>query len=192
VFVKAKAYAAAAVISKTFFSALLPLPFLVGAAFLASCSSDEPAPVAPQSTPKLPYAGTQAPARTADTEVASVTTKDPVVGETRTTASGLQYEVLRQGTGRRPNKFNRVRVHYHGYTPSGTVFDSSVDRGEPSEFALHQVIPGWTEGLQLMREGAKYRFRIPHYLAYGEAGSPPKIGPRQTLMFDIELIQILP
>lgn len=160
--------------------------FAVSAALFVSCSSDDPAPA--PAAPKLPYAGTQAPSRAPD---AAPKISDPAVGETRTTASGLQYEVLRQGTGGRPTKYNKVRVHYHGYLPSGVVFDSSVDRGEPSEFALHGVIPGWTEGLQLMREGAKYRFRVPHYLAYGEAGSPPKIGPRQTLMFDVELIQIL-
>ena len=164
----------------------------VGGTFLVSCSNDDAAPTSATSavSSKLPYAGTEAPSRAADAAPAA-TANGPAVGETRTTASGLEYEVLRQGTGARPTKYNKVRVHYHGYLPNGTVFDSSVDRGQPSEFALHQVIPGWTEGLQLMREGAKYRFRIPHYLAYGERGSPPKIGPRQTLMFEVELIQIL-
>ena len=161
---------------------------------LGSCSSDDPAPAAVST--KLPYAGTEPPQATGAPAAAAPATSasipsDPAPGATHTTASGLQYEVLRQGTGQRPNKFNRVRVHYHGYLPNGAVFDSSVDRGEPSEFGLTQVIPGWTEGVQLMREGAKYRFRVPHYLAYGEAGSPPKIGPRQTLMFEVELIQIL-
>jgi FKBP-type peptidyl-prolyl cis-trans isomerase len=84
-----------------------------------------------------------------------------------------------------------VRVHYHGTLPDGTVFDSSVDRGEPAVFGLRQVIPGWTEGLQLMREGAKYRFRIPPGLAYGAQGMPPKIGPNQTLVFEVELLEVL-
>jgi FKBP-type peptidyl-prolyl cis-trans isomerase len=108
-----------------------------------------------------------------------------------TTASGLVYTVLRQGTGRRPTPSDTVKVHYHGYLPDGTVFDSSVERGEPAVFGVSQVIPGWTEGLQLMREGAKFRFKIPPQLAYGQRGAPPKIGPNQTLMFEVELIQIV-
>ncbi len=176
-------------IPKIFRSVVVPSCLGFAAAFFVACSSDEPAaPTAPAATASLPYAAGEAPPRasagSADSEAAA--------GEKRTTASGLQYEVLRQGSGSRPTKYDRVRVHYHGYLPDGTVFDSSVERGEPSEFGLNQVIPGWTEGVQLMREGAKYRFRVPHYLAYGEAGSPPKIGPRQTLMFDVELIRILP
>lgn len=113
------------------------------------------------------------------------------VGQKMTTASGLQYEVLRVGSGVRPYAYDRVKVHYHGYLPNGTVFDSSVDRGEPISFDLDKVIAGWTEGLQLMQEGAQYRFTIPSKLAYGVAGSPPKIGPNQTLMFDVELIQVI-
>jgi len=109
----------------------------------------------------------------------------------KTTYSGLQYEVLRPGTGQRPTAYNRVRVHYHGYLPNGTVFDSSVERGKPSEFGLNQVIAGWREGIPLMREGAKYRFQIPGHLAYGAKGSPPKIGPNQTLLFDVELLKVL-
>lgn len=115
----------------------------------------------------------------------------PEIGKKYTTASGLEYEAVILGTGERPTKFSTVRVHYHGYLPNGTVFDSSVQRGEPAVFGLNQVIKGWTEGVQLMREGAKFRFRIPHYLAYGEQGSPPKIGPRQTLLFEIDLIEIV-
>jgi FKBP-type peptidyl-prolyl cis-trans isomerase FkpA len=109
----------------------------------------------------------------------------------QTTYSGLQYEVLKQGTGRKPTMYNSVKVHYHGYLPNGKVFDSSVQRGKPSTFGLNQVIPGWTEGIQLMREGAKYRFTIPAHLAYGERGSPPAIGPNQTLKFDVELLEVL-
>ncbi|MCG8601209.1 MAG: FKBP-type peptidyl-prolyl cis-trans isomerase [Verrucomicrobiales bacterium] len=107
------------------------------------------------------------------------------------TYSGLQYQVIREGTGRRPSQYQRVKVHYHGTLPNGTVFDSSVQRGQPASFGLNQVIAGWTEGIPLMREGAKYRFIIPPHLAYGARGMPPKIGPNQTLIFDVELIQVL-
>ena len=107
------------------------------------------------------------------------------------TYSGLQYEVLRQGTGRRPTMYNRVKVHYKGYFPSGKVFDSSYDRGQPATFGLNQVIAGWTEGIQLMREGAKYRFTVPSNLGYGPAGRPPTIPPNQTLKFDVELIEVV-
>ncbi len=109
----------------------------------------------------------------------------------QTTYSGLNYEVLRPGTGARPASYNRVKVHYHGYLPDGTVFDSSVQRGEPATFGLNQVIPGWREGIPLMQEGAKYRFTVPPHLAYGARGAPPKIGPNQTLMFDVELLEVL-
>lgn len=109
-----------------------------------------------------------------------------------TTPSGLQYMVLRQGAGARPAASDRVRVNYHGTLLDGTVFDSSYDRGEPAEFPLGQVIPGWTEGLGLMPVGAKYRFWIPAKLAYGERGTPGgPIGPNATLVFDVELLGIL-
>jgi len=107
------------------------------------------------------------------------------------TYSGLQYEVIKQGTGKRPATFNKVKVHYHGTLTNGTVFDSSVQRGQPSTFGVSKVIPGWTEGLQLMQEGSKYRFTIPPNLAYGPRGSPPKIGPNETLIFEVELIEVL-
>jgi FKBP-type peptidyl-prolyl cis-trans isomerase len=103
----------------------------------------------------------------------------------------LEYQVLRAGSGRKPTRQSTVKVHYHGYLPDGTVFDSSVQRGEPAVFGLTQVIAGWTEGLQLMPVGSKYRFRIPSHLAYGERGSPPKIGPNQPLMFEVELLEII-
>ncbi|NYZ64140.1 FKBP-type peptidyl-prolyl cis-trans isomerase [Luteimonas deserti] len=107
------------------------------------------------------------------------------------TASGIQYRVERQGQGPRPRASDRVRVHYRGTLLDGTEFDSSYARNEPAVFGLGQVIAGWTEGLQLMPIGAKYRFWIPGDLAYGPRGSPPNIPPNATLVFDVELIDIL-
>ncbi|MCI5681480.1 MAG: FKBP-type peptidyl-prolyl cis-trans isomerase [Paludibacteraceae bacterium] len=106
-----------------------------------------------------------------------------------TTESGLQYEVITMGKGKKPVATDRVKVHYHGTLIDGTVFDSSVDRGEPITFGLNQVIPGWTEGLQLMPVGSKFRFYIPQELGYGarEAGSIP---PYSTLIFEVELLGI--
>jgi FKBP-type peptidyl-prolyl cis-trans isomerase len=109
----------------------------------------------------------------------------------KSTPSGLQYEVLAEGSGRKPVAADQVRVHYVGTLLDGTVFDSSVARGEPAEFGLDQVIAGWTEGLQLMSKGAKYRFTIPADLAYGERGAGNVIGPHSTLIFDVELLEIL-
>lgn len=108
-----------------------------------------------------------------------------------TTKSGLQYKVLKKGTGRKPKANERVKVHYTGTLIDGTKFDSSVDRGEPIEFNLDQVIPGWTEGLQLMEEGSTYMLYIPYNLGYGEQpmGAIP---PGSTLIFEVELIKILP
>ena len=109
------------------------------------------------------------------------------------TPSGLQYMVLRQGAGARPKATDRVRVNYQGTLLDGTKFDSSYDRGQPAEFALNQVIAGWTEGLGLMPVGAKYRFWIPGDLGYGAKGTPDgSIGPNATLVFDVELLSILP
>lgn len=109
-----------------------------------------------------------------------------------TMPSGLQYRVIRQGSGQRPLPSDRVRVHYHGTLLDGTVFDSSYERGEPAEFGLRQVIPGWTEGVALMPVGAKYRFWIPGQLAYGASGTPGgPIGPNATLVFDVELLDVL-
>ncbi|ASR44251.1 hypothetical protein BEN78_13640 [Xanthomonas citri pv. mangiferaeindicae] len=107
------------------------------------------------------------------------------------TASGIQYSVERQGQGPRPRAGDRVRVHYRGTLLDGTEFDSSYGRGAPAVFGLDQVIAGWTEGLQLMPIGGKYRFWIPGDLAYGPKGSPPNIPPNATLVFDVELIDIL-
>lgn len=109
----------------------------------------------------------------------------------KTTASGLQYMVLAEGNGPKPAKTSKVRVHYTGTLIDGKVFDSSVQRGEPAEFGLNQVIAGWTEGLQLMSTGAKYRFFIPAELAYGDRGAPGAIPPCAALIFDVELLAIL-
>lgn len=108
-----------------------------------------------------------------------------------TTKSGLQYEVLAEGTGNSPKGTDRVRCHYEGRLIDGTVFDSSYERGEPADFGLNQVITGWTEGVQLMKEGAKYRFHIPYVLGYGERGAGSQIPPYSTLVFDVELIKVL-
>ncbi len=104
--------------------------------------------------------------------------------------SGLQYEVLQEGTGATPKATDRVTVHYTGKLLDGTVFDSSVERGEPATFGVTQVIQGWVEALQLMKEGAKWRLYIPYDLAYGERGAGRDIGPYETLIFDVELLKI--
>ncbi|MFW1762602.1 FKBP-type peptidyl-prolyl cis-trans isomerase [Acinetobacter calcoaceticus] len=109
-----------------------------------------------------------------------------------TTKSGLQYQVLKEGTGQKPKATSRVKVNYEGRLLDGTVFDSSIARNHPVEFQLSQVIAGWTEGLQTMKEGGKTRFFIPANLAYGEVGAGDTIGPNSTLIFDIELLQVLP
>jgi len=106
------------------------------------------------------------------------------------TASGLQYEVLKEGKGPHPTATSKVKVHYHGTTPEGVVFDSSVERGEPISFGLDQVIKGWTEGVQLMKVGAKYRFYIPQELAYGPSSPSPTIKAYMPLVFEVELIEI--
>ena len=109
----------------------------------------------------------------------------------KTTASGLQYMVMQEGKGKQPTAKDTVMCHYEGFLIDGTVFDSSVQRGEPATFPLQQVIAGWTEGLQLMKEGAKYRFFIPYRLAYGEGGAGASIPPYAALIFDVELIQVV-
>lgn len=112
--------------------------------------------------------------------------KDGVV----TLPSGLQYQVLREGNGKKPSATDQVECHYEGTLINGQVFDSSYRRGETATFGLNQVIVGWTEGLQLMQEGAKYRFFIPYQLAYGERGAGQSIPPYAALIFDVELIKV--
>ena len=108
-----------------------------------------------------------------------------------TTKSGLQYMVLKEGTGRAPKATDSVKCHYEGFLIDGTVFDSSVQRGEPAVFGLQQVIAGWTEGLQLMKEGGKTRFFIPYLLGYGPSGAGNSIPPYAALIFDVELIKVM-
>lgn len=107
------------------------------------------------------------------------------------TDSGLQYEIITAGTGEKPTAQSRVKTHYHGTLIDGTVFDSSVERGEPIDFAVGGVIAGWTEALQLMPVGSKWRLYIPHDLAYGERGAGASIAPFSALIFDVELLDIV-
>jgi len=122
-----------------------------------------------------------------DAFLADNKTKEGVI----TTESGLQYKVEVEGTGVKPTAEDRVRVHYTGTLLDGTKFDSSLDRGEPQEFGVGQVIPGWTEGLQIMPVGSKYIFWIPSDLAYGERGAGQDIKPNSTLKFEVELLEIV-
>jgi FKBP-type peptidyl-prolyl cis-trans isomerase FklB len=118
-------------------------------------------------------------------------TKNAERAEVTVTESGLQYEVLTTGEGDKPNAASTVRTHYHGTLINGEVFDSSYDRGEPAEFPVGGVIKGWTEALQMMSVGSKWRLYVPHDLAYGEQGAGGAIGPFSTLVFDVELLDII-
>ena len=105
--------------------------------------------------------------------------------------SGLQYQVLQKGNGEKPKATDKVKCHYHGTLINGTVFDSSIERGQPAVFGVNQVIPGWVEALQLMEVGSKWRLFIPSNLAYGEHGAGEMIEPNSTLIFDVELLDIV-
>ncbi len=111
--------------------------------------------------------------------------------EVTVTESGLQYEVITTGEGEKPSQASTVRTHYHGTLINGDVFDSSYDRGEPAEFPVGGVIAGWTEALQMMSVGSKWRLMVPYQLAYGEQGAGGAIGPYSTLVFDVELLEIV-
>jgi len=131
-------------------------------------------------------AQTSASKEAGETFLAQNKTKDGVV----TTESGLQYEIITEGSGEKPGLEDKVTTHYHGTLMDGTVFDSSVDRGEPVSFPVNGVIPGWTEALQLMSIGSKWKLYIPSELAYGERGAGGAIGPNEALIFEVELISI--
>jgi peptidylprolyl isomerase len=134
--------------------------------------------------------GTNSPAATNAPGTATTSTNAPK-NQMTTTASGLKYLVLKKGDGTvSPKPTDKVKVHYHGTLLNGTVFDSSVQRGEPITFGLNQVIPGWTEGLQLMKVGDKFKFQIPPNLAYGPNSPTPAIPPNSTLVFEVELLGI--
>lgn len=143
----------------------------------AACSKGSESPT-PAGDAQAPAA--QKPAEQAGKEQAKVIT----------TASGLQYEVLVEGSGAKPTATDQVTVHYKGTLTDGKVFDSSYDRGKPATFPLNRVIPGWTEGVQLMSVGSKYRFTIPPKLGYGAAGAGGVIPPNATLVFEVELLKI--
>ncbi len=164
------------------------LTLFLAVSLLSSCGNRRGNDRASAPAPVQPPAGS---AIEAPPVAPSSTASAPQVGQKGVTPTGVKWEVLRAGTGASPKAWSQVKVHYHGYFPDGRVFDSSVERGEPIVFGLDQVIPGWTEGVQLMREGAKYRFYIPWLQAYGLQGRPPSIPPKQDLMFDIELIQVV-
>src|ERR1041385_8447624 len=155
------------------------LPLTLAASLcLTACNKAPETSNQPQPNPASP-AAKPAPPAAAQTD------------EMKTTASGLKYQVLKQGTGTvSPKQTDTVRVHYHGTLLNGTVFDSSVERGQPISFPLNAVIPGWTEGLQLMKVGDKFRFEIPPNLAYGPNSPSPKIPPNSTLVFEVELLGI--
>lgn len=168
---------------KRFSYFLLSLSFC-GFFTLVSCKTNEPDFESPTVQPSDPGS------LQSDGSAASPVPAAAPSGMQRT-YSGLQYQVLRPGNGPRPSTYNKVKVHYHGTLTNGVVFDSSKQRGQPTTFGVTQVIPGWTEGLQLMQKGAKYKFIIPPNLAYGQRGAPPKIGPNETLIFEVELLDIL-
>lgn len=165
-------------------AAVLPM---IGCAPKSDESKDSPAPPAP-AEPAEPVS--EAPAPTALAKGLAFLAENGRRASVVTTASGLQYEVLASGTGAMPTANDFVTTHYHGTFIDGSVFDSSVQRGEPIEFPVGGVIKGWTEALQLMRVGDKWKLYIPSDLAYGSHGSAPTIGPDETLIFEVELLDV--
>ena len=162
---------------KTTSFSLVALAALSLVACKKEATAPEPAAPAPATAPKA--------------EEAAAPSDAPAAGETKTTASGIQYEVLKSGTGTvHPKATDTVTVHYHGTLLDGTVFDSSVKRNQPASFPLNRVIAGWTEGVQLMKVGDKFKFTIPANLAYGANSPSPLIPPNSTLDFEVELLGI--
>ena len=154
-------------------------------------SSSSAAPAAPASAAPAPAASTPAAAAPATPAPAAAAASAPASTDWTTTASGLKYQVMNHGTGTTsPVPTDLVTVNYKGTLLDGTVFDSSYDRGQPTSFPLNQVIAGWTEGLQLMKVGDKFKFQIPANLAYGDRSPSPKIPPGSTLVFEVELLKI--
>jgi len=149
--------------------------------YIYSCSSDLPLDVVIEQPEQIDYRK----------QGVDFLAKNKTRAGVLTTESGLQYEILKNSEGPKPTPTTKVQVHYHGTTPDGDVFDSSVDRNQPAEFGLNQVIKGWTEGLQLMSEGSKYKFYIPQELAYGANPSGDIIKPFMPLVFEVELLAIL-
>mgnify|MGYP001498575292 FL=1 len=149
--------------------------------YIYSCSSDLPLDVVIEQPEQIDYRK----------QGVDFLAKNKTRAGVLTTESGLQYEILKNSEGPKPTPTTKVQVHYHGTTPDGDVFDSSVDRNQPAEFGLNQVIKGWTEGLQLMSEGSKYKFYIPQELAYGANPSGDIIKPFMPLIFEVELLAIL-
>jgi FKBP-type peptidyl-prolyl cis-trans isomerase FkpA len=163
----------------------------LGAAFLIGCKPSAQVPsqsaASPTLAPLTTKTMTESPLEKGEKFLAENKTKEGV----KTTASGLQYKITEEGTGKSPASADHVLVHYEGKLLDGTIFDSSIKRGEPIAFPLNGVIPGWTEGLQLMKEGGKAILYIPSKLAYGARGTPGgPIGPNETLIFEVQLIKI--
>ncbi len=159
---------------------------------LAKAPEPPPAPPAEEQAPE-PSSESEAVTKAApkpEPPPAKPTPRKPKRKKVRTTTSGLKYEVLREGDGEKPSAADRVTVHYRGELVDGTVFDSSYDRGQPATFPLNGVIRGWTEGLQLMPVGSKYKFTIPPELGYGARGAGGRIPPNATLIFEVELLSI--
>ncbi len=156
---------------------------VVSAIHLQSCATNNTS----NSGTYLNRASASSPADSSHGDYLTKNAKKPGV---KVTSTGLQYRVLRPGAGKAPARTSQVQVHYKGTLPNGIKFDSSYDRGKPATFPLNGVIRGWTEGLQLMREGAKYEFVIPSYLGYGTSGTR-NIPPGATLIFEVELLKVL-